>query len=417
VSISDSTLKDQANVRVKPDKEKMLGFIERLQDTDEVLVVDVCKKLALTYWIPWLNKENQANKLFFAKKGGIYLCVKWMKEAKSTETRVCAGTVVWNFAESGPMHEILFNHGAVDALLGFLKSDSQRLQRVAIGALFGLLDYDSNQGAHLALHYDKDLVATILNSKQDIPCCRFRLAKIGCLLSLAKHPITRAELLARGGLLVFKESYDDTLVKYMSVLGVAHLIAGKTTDPAEHSSCIQIIRNLLKSHTPRGVREQESKQGVVWSSTRHLLRLLRDKDPVLRLLALFSVANMSYGDYNRSMLIEEEVLGEVLCTLWTQEENPEDNELKQTYLEIITSNFSKIGEEGGELEEVRSDSGSASSSGDWRVGLYGTNWSGEVSSGSFRVPSLFSLSLHSIVHKSPHLLDAVYEVFPNTYVA
>ncbi len=47
------------------------------------------------------------------------------------------------------MHEILWKHGAVDALLGFLKSDHWRLQRVAVGALFGLLDYGNSYFVYL----------------------------------------------------------------------------------------------------------------------------------------------------------------------------------------------------------------------------------------------------------------------------
>jgi hypothetical protein len=96
------------------------------------------------------------------------------------------------------MHEILWKHGAVDALLGFLKSDHWRLQRVAVGALFGLLDYgkilcvlltgrDSNTGAHLAVDYDKEIVKRLIDIHQDNPSWSFTLAKTGCLLSLAKH--------------------------------------------------------------------------------------------------------------------------------------------------------------------------------------------------------------------------------------
>lgn len=120
-----------------------------------------------------------------------------MKEAVHVDTQAFAGTAVWNFSESGIMHEILWKNGAVDALLGFLKSDNPRLQRVAVGALFGLLDYgntlavssheiDSNTGAHLA-DYDKELVKKLIETQQELPSWSFLLAKTGCLLSLAKH--------------------------------------------------------------------------------------------------------------------------------------------------------------------------------------------------------------------------------------
>jgi hypothetical protein len=39
------------------------------------------------------------------------------------------------------MHEILWQQGAVDSLIEFLSSEHKLLQKVAVGALFGLLDY------------------------------------------------------------------------------------------------------------------------------------------------------------------------------------------------------------------------------------------------------------------------------------
>jgi hypothetical protein len=43
------------------------------------------------------------NKFYFAREGGIKLCVQWMKSALSIETRASAGTAVWNFSEAGMM--------------------------------------------------------------------------------------------------------------------------------------------------------------------------------------------------------------------------------------------------------------------------------------------------------------------------
>jgi hypothetical protein len=45
------------------------------------------------------------------------------------------------FSFAGPMHEILWQQGAVDSLIDFLNSEHKMLQKVAVGALFGLLDY------------------------------------------------------------------------------------------------------------------------------------------------------------------------------------------------------------------------------------------------------------------------------------
>jgi hypothetical protein len=142
VSISDTSLSEQADVRnIKPQKELMQGLLKDLENEEEKVLIRTCDMLAHGTFIPWLNKQNRANKLYFAKKGGVTRCVRLMKEHSSVEARAYVGTALWNFAESGEMYAILWEHGAVDALLGFLKSNIPRLQYVAIGALFGLLDY------------------------------------------------------------------------------------------------------------------------------------------------------------------------------------------------------------------------------------------------------------------------------------
>lgn len=42
----------------------------------------------------------EANKMHFSKLGGVSLLVKWMKDGVDAETRVAAGTAIWNYAES-----------------------------------------------------------------------------------------------------------------------------------------------------------------------------------------------------------------------------------------------------------------------------------------------------------------------------
>jgi len=358
-------LKEQANLKIKPEKERILQLVDSLETTDETAVVNVCDTLAHSVFIPWLNKQNQANKVYFAKKGGIVSCVKWMKEATTVETQAYAGTAVWNFSESGVMHEILWRNGAVDALLGFLKSPSTRLQRVAVGALFGLLDYDSNTGAYLALNYDRELVEKLIETKQDNPTWSFKLAKIGCLLSLAKHPSTRQEIFERDGLKIFREDKQDSLINFLNSLGLAHLLAGDVEiDPEERSSSLQVIAKQLEM-TPREIREKESLHGLVWTSVKHHLRLMRDKEVLVRHIALFSLANLSYSDYNRSLMIEEDLVDDIACMKWM--DDGEFEERKQSYLGIIGKNFP----------------------------------------GGLPVPSLYHICVDHIHRKSPHLAEYI----------
>eukprot|EP01127_Copromyxa_protea_P020654 TRINITY_DN692_c0_g1_i16.p1 TRINITY_DN692_c0_g1~~TRINITY_DN692_c0_g1_i16.p1 ORF type:complete len:375 (-),score=45.41 TRINITY_DN692_c0_g1_i16:57-1181(-) len=368
VSISDNTLREQADLKIKPEKEKMKRLLQALETTDEGMVVQTCDTLAHVIFIPWLSKQNQANKLYFAKKGGVSRCVRWMKEGTHVETQAYAGTAIWNFAESGTMHEILWKHGAVDALLMFLKSDNIRLQRVAVGALFGLLDYDSHSGAHLAVDYDKELVRKLVEMKHENPSWSFILAKTGCLLSLAKQQTTRAEILAAGGLQIFKEQKEDSLINYLNALGLAHLIAGDTEiEASEKQKCIDLIARQC-SAPPRAIRLKESQHGLVWTSVNHHLRLMRDKLVIVRQIALFSLANMSHSDYNRSLMIEENIVDDIACLEWR--DDGQYNDRKRALLNTIWSNL------------------------------------------GFRpVPSLFNITMNHIHLYAPHLLSETTHLF------
>jgi hypothetical protein len=372
VSISDTSLSEQADVRnIKPQKDLMQALLKDLENEEEKVLIRTCDMLAHGTFIPWLNKQNRANKLYFAKRGGVTRCVKLMKEHTSVEARAYVGTALWNFAESGEMYAILWEHGAVDALLGFLKSNVPRLQYVAIGALFGLLDYDSSTGAHL-VDYDKDLIKEIIDTSPETATWSFRLAKTGCLLSLAKHPTTRNELLSLRGLNTFKEDNTDILLNYLNALGLAHLLAGSNNSVSgeEREEALSLISKQFQKQ-PREIRQKESAHGVVWTSTRHLLNLIKDEDVTLRHFGLFCYANLSYGDYNRSLMLDEDVLDTVRCAQWQNDGEFDDR--KNLYLDIILKNYAES---------------------------------------PVPVPTLFHICLHNIHFKIPQLEHKVAEFFP-----
>lgn len=335
ITISDTTLKEQANLKIKPEKLKVQGLIERLHPShEENIIRKACDELAHFVFIPWLNKQNQANKMYFAKKGGLALLVHWMKEGKDPDTQADAGTAVWNFSESVAMQQILWAEGAGHALFDFLRSGVPRKERVAVGALFGLFDYGSNDSQNLPFSPDEDLVKKILDVKQE--GWSFNLAKAGCLLSLAKYPSARQLLIDFGAIDILLQDKNDLLINYLQSLSVAHLIAdNQTVDPALREKCLQSIETHLDRH-PNEVRKKESRHGIVWSSTKHLLRLLRSNDPSIRLFALHCCSNLSYGDYNRSLMLEDDLLGSIFYSQWVRDEH-EDK--KREYLEVMSKNF------------------------------------------------------------------------------
>eukprot|EP01127_Copromyxa_protea_P016755 TRINITY_DN5038_c0_g1_i1.p1 TRINITY_DN5038_c0_g1~~TRINITY_DN5038_c0_g1_i1.p1 ORF type:complete len:384 (+),score=67.74 TRINITY_DN5038_c0_g1_i1:22-1173(+) len=335
ITISDTTLKEQANLKIKPEKLRVNGLIERLHPSNEENIVrKACDELAHYVFIPWLNKQNQANKMYFCKQGGLKLLVHWMKEAKDPDTQADAGTAVWNFSESAVMQEILWKEGAGHALFDFLKSGVPRKERVAIGALFGLFDYGSNNPQDLPFSTDTDLVKKILDTKQE--GWSFNLAKAGCLLSLSKYPTMRQSMVENGAITQLLENKNDELIDYLQALSIAHLIAGNhTLDSAVRNTCLQSIERHFDRH-PSEIRKKESRHGIVWSSTKHLLRLLRDDDPTIRLFALHCSANLSYGDYNRALMQEEDLIGPLFYSQWVETDR---NEKQQECLAVLIKNF------------------------------------------------------------------------------
>lgn len=64
---------------------------------------------------------------------------------------------------------------------------------------------------------------------------------------------------------------------------------------------LDIIDKLLSEiKSPRDLRKKESQHGLVWTSVHHHLRLMRDKEPRVRHLALFSLTNLSYSGVHSS---------------------------------------------------------------------------------------------------------------------
>jgi len=371
ITISDTTLKEQANLKIKPEKARVDGLIERLHHSNEETVIrKACDELAHFVFIPWLNKQNQANKMYFCKQGGLKLLVHWMKEGKDPETQADAGTAVWNFSESAAMHQILWKEGAGHALFEFLNSGVPRKERVAVGALFGLFDYGSNNYQDLPFSTDKDLVKRILDAKQE--GWSFSLAKAGCLLSLSKYPSMRECMVENGAITQLLENKNDDLIDYMQALSIAHLIAGNhTLDSAVREKCLRSIESHLDRH-PSEIRKKESRHGIVWSSTKHLLRLLRDNDPIIRQFALHCSANLSYGDYNRALMQEEDLIGPLFYSQWV---GTDQNEKQRECLSVLMKNF-------GALDPV---------------------------------PSLFQICSNDIMHRTHfnHVRPVVEELFPD----
>lgn len=112
---------------------------------------------------------------------------------------------------------------------------------------------------------------------------------------------------------------------------------------------LDIISKQFCDISPRDIRQKESQHGLVWTSVNHHLRLMRDKEVVVRHIALLSLANLSFSgkprtwaaltfsDYNRSLMIEEDIVDDIACMQWVNDGDFEGR--KESLLNIIFQNF------------------------------------------------------------------------------
>jgi hypothetical protein len=333
VVISDTTLKEQAKIAcVLPQAQKIDTLISELSSGNDGTVIRACTELSYRIFIPWLNKQNQANKIYFAKKGGIRLCVKSMLQSSNEALRCSAGTAVWNFAESGQMYDILCKDGALDALLVFLDSPL-RLQRIAIGAFFGLLDYYMNFNSYFKI----EIVQKILSVKE--PTCAtdwaLCLGKAGSIVCLAKHPVSRKELIRLGAQNYLLQPKNDKFLDYLSCISLAHMaVHPHPLIPEDERT--KILKEISRQFNilPDMIRAKERECGVVWKSMHHFKRFLMSDEPILRKFGLFCLANLSFSDYNRT-IFGQDLLGYLVCLFW------ETGSEHEEYFKIIFENFSE----------------------------------------------------------------------------
>jgi len=220
-------LKDQEDKKVTPQIDKINNLITELQSSHEDTLILTCQKLHEDEFVPWYDKQKQVNKLFFAERGGIKYCIRLITDDFSVKLKSEAGTVLWCFAETGQMIEVLWRDRAVDAMLILLQSGELELEKVALGFFMCFLEYDTN--AHVAT-CDKSLVPTIISiakkrQKKELKG-EFQRVLTGTLFVLCIHPLTSNQLLHLGVIDILLQTKDnDLLISYFVSLGIAYLLS------------------------------------------------------------------------------------------------------------------------------------------------------------------------------------------------
>lgn len=320
----------------EPETEKFNKFISDLETKTNV--EETLDKLAHTEFIPWLNPQKAVNKMYFAQKGGIDLSIQFLQEEFPEDVRSLAGVLLWNFAETPPMMQILWEKKAVDAVLPFLKSSRDTLQQVGVGLLNCFLEFDKN--AYITTKHTKnlteDLVSIAKNAKWGKPEALTKNANIlGCLSMLCIHESTAHELIKCGGPVFLLRDHYEAHLAYYSCIGLAHLLMNShfQLKKTQKKDFVRTINLFLKTMTPRGLRDTESKIGFVWTSLVPFYSLTETDDINVLLFGLLCLANQSFSDYNRDLLQQENLMEKIVCIQW----HPDTRVRK--YMDVFLANI------------------------------------------------------------------------------
>jgi len=281
----------------------------QLKQTLEILSRDI--------FTPWSNKQNQLNKLYFATKGGIQAIVNIVNNKAKISSKILkwVGTALWNFAETSAMIEALWRDKAVNAIMVLLNSGQPPLEKVAMGFLMCLFEYDTN--AELASNHYKDIVSRITSiaKKNDkyYKSLEFRQVIIGTLCTLSIQPVTRYQLLTLGGLDILLDSTDCEVTEYFRVIGIAHFLLDENSlKKKKKQLAVSKVSEFSKSFEPLKISQIEDDYGIIWTSLKSFFVLLEARDPIVQIFATLCLTGLSFRQTNQDLFCTENLLDK-LC--------------------------------------------------------------------------------------------------------
>jgi len=126
----------------------------------------------------------------------------------------------------------------------------------------------------------------------------------GSLFNLCIHPLTRHQLNHLGVIDILLQTKDnDLLITYFSCLGIAYLLADETNkiNKKKKQEGLHKLTYLVKTITPRELRDKESEVGFVWTSAKSFMNLVEANEPTVQIFGALCLANLSYSDINRHL--------------------------------------------------------------------------------------------------------------------
>jgi len=328
---------------VKPNVQKIEQVFRSIKsgNTDEIL--NACEILIVEdEFFQWegtqqTRKQREANKQYFLENGGIKLVLDMINNTTEDLVKRFGVDVIWAYSETDENRRELLYGGVLQTVINCLKSSCPKVQEGAVGALWQLLEYEPIQTKSI----EEGLLEPLLNLLTTSQVTRTNTRAAGCLHLISWNEECRRNLISVGAVeKIISAQSTAVMVNYFRLLAVANIMLleeHRNLIPKEsQEKALEQIGEFLRTERPESVRSIEDRLMYIWVSMKPYVPLVYSTIREIYMLGMFALANLTYKEENRRLLIEEDLKDKVLCLGWAA--HPDARTYGQTIAKNLQTN-------------------------------------------------------------------------------
>lgn len=310
---------------MRPNLQKLDDILSKLKTGTKEEIISACESLIMEdeffQWegTPQIRNVRQANKAYFIDNGGIQLVIDLITTTTEDQVKRFGIDVLWAYSETDENRRELLYGGALPVVINCLKASCPKVQEGAVGALWQLLEYEPIQIKSLEEGLLEPLLALLGESK----VTRTQTRAAGCLHLISWNENCRTQLIEGKTVeKILSIECSAIMVNYFRLLALGNMILlpehQKQVEPEALAKGFQQIMTFVTTETPEAVRSIEDRLMYIWVSMKPYVPLVFSPTKELFLLGMFALANLTYKEYNRNLMIEEELFDKVCCMSWVK---------------------------------------------------------------------------------------------------
>jgi hypothetical protein len=310
---------------MRPNLQKLDDILSKLKTGTKEEIISACESLIMEdeffQWegAPNIRNVRQANKAYFMDNGGIQLVIDMINKSTDDQVKRFGIDVLWAYSETDENRRELLYGGALPVIINCLKDSCPKVQEGAVGALWQLLEYEPIQVKSL----EEGLLEPLLHLLGESKVTRTQTRAAGCLHLISWNENCRTALIegnAIDKILIIECS--AIMVNYFRLLALANMVL-----LPEHQSLVeadtlakgfQQVMTFVTTEAPESVRSIEDRLMYIWVSMKPYVPLVFSPTKELFLLGMFALANLTYKEGNRKLMVEEELFDKVTCMSWVK---------------------------------------------------------------------------------------------------